>query len=227
MAQEKKYRGITRIDSHDTHGWFVRAYKAGKTTSKLFSDAIYGGKDIALKEAITFREELVKRLNDGAEVDLIKQVKKTRSAKAKPIDLVAEAKESMAAAIAPYSKFQVGAALRTSAGNVYTGHNIESASFGLSMCAERVALFKALSEGERNFSEIVITSSSENFCPPCGACRQMLLEFAGNISVVLINGKGDMKKHKLQKLLPEAFTANVFVTSEPTKPTTKTDEPKH
>ncbi|ACF14765.1 cytidine deaminase [Chloroherpeton thalassium ATCC 35110] len=227
MTQEKKYRGITRIDSHDTHGWFVRAYKAGKTTSKLFSDAVYGGKEIALKEAITFREELVKKLNDGVDVDLVKQAKKVRSLRAKPVDLVAEANEAMKMAIAPYSKFQVGAALKASSGNVYTGQNIESASFGLSMCAERVALFKALSEGERGFSEIVITSSSDDFCPLCGACRQVLLEFAGNISVIMVNGKGEMKKQKLQKLLPEAFNAKVFEKSGTTKIATKTDESEH
>jgi cytidine deaminase len=202
MAKEQKHRGITRIDSHDTHGWFVRAYKAGKTTSKLFSDAIYGGKNKALKEAQDFRESLVKRLTEAVgEGETVRPSK----AVSKKVDLVTAALDAMKNAVAPYSKFNVGAAIKTASGEVYSGHNIESPSFSLTICAERVALYKALSEGAREFRAIAIASNSDEFCAPCGACRQALSDFAANIDVILVNKKGDTKKYKLEKLLPFAF----------------------
>lgn len=109
-------------------------------------------------------------------------------------------------AIAPYSKFRVGSVLRTANGKFYSGHNIESSSYGLTICAERVALFKALSEGERKFSEIHILADSVDFCPPCGACRQLLMDFAPEIRIVLYNQNGDKKYFRISDLLPEAFT---------------------
>ncbi|NTV47616.1 MAG: cytidine deaminase [Chlorobiales bacterium] len=123
----------------------------------------------------------------------------------KKVDLVDAALDSMKKAIAPYSKFHVGAAIKATSGEVYTGHNIESPTFSLTICAERVALYKALSEGAREFDAIAIASSSDDFCPPCGECRQALSDFAGDIDVVLVNKKGDTKKFKLEKLLPNAF----------------------
>jgi cytidine deaminase len=109
-------------------------------------------------------------------------------------------------AIAPYSNFQVGSVLKTASGKLYTGQNIESSSYGLTICAERVALFKALSEGERRFSEIHILANSEDFCPPCGACRQLLMDFSPEIQIVLYNQNGDKKYFKISDLLPQAFT---------------------
>ena len=115
-------------------------------------------------------------------------------------------KETREAAIAPYSNFRVGAILLTKKGKHYTGHNIESSSYGLTICAERVALFKALSEGESKFENISILSDLDDFCPPCGACRQVLMDFAPNIEVILFNEKGQKKSYKLDELLPDAFT---------------------
>ncbi len=204
--QEKKYRGISRIDSHDTHGWFVRAYKSGKTTSKLFSDSIFGGKEQALKKAIMFREDLVQRLQNESRLGNLNASESGKKRLSKTQDPIALAKKAMKDAIAPYSKFKVGAALVCRSGEVYTGHNIESPSYSLTICAERVALFKALSEGSREFKEIVITSNSEDFCFPCGACRQSLMDFAPNIKVTLLNKHGEQKSFKIEKLLPNAFS---------------------
>ena len=108
-------------------------------------------------------------------------------------------------AIAPYSHFPVGAALQTTEGKIYRGCNIESSSYGLTMCAERVALYKALSEGERHFSALAIATEAENFCPPCGACRQVLWDFARNITILLLTIKSDTKILKLSDLFPHAF----------------------
>jgi len=109
-------------------------------------------------------------------------------------------------AIAPYSRFRVGAVLKTGSGKLYSGHNIESSSYGLTLCAERVALFKALSEGERKFSEIHILADAVDFCSPCGACRQLLMDFAPEIKIVLYDQNGGKKYFKIKDLLPQAFT---------------------
>jgi cytidine deaminase len=116
------------------------------------------------------------------------------------------AKEAMKQAIAPYSHFQVGAALKTKSGIIYRGHNIEVSSYSLTMCAERVALFKALSEGERAFDSILITASSGDFCPPCGACRQVLMDFAPSLTVYLADENGQFKSFSIADLLPESFS---------------------
>jgi cytidine deaminase len=120
--------------------------------------------------------------------------------------LTAAATEAMNNAIAPYSQFHVGAAIATASGKIYSGHNIEVSSYSLTICAERVALFKALSEGERDFSAIAITASSGDYCPPCGACRQVLMDFAPNLRVVLSNARGRQKTFSLSSLLPESFS---------------------
>jgi cytidine deaminase len=116
------------------------------------------------------------------------------------------AKEAMAQAIAPYSRFHVGAALKTKSGIIYRGHNIEVSSYSLTMCAERVALFKALSDGEREFESILITASSGEFCPPCGACRQVLMDFAPSLIVYLADKNGQFKSYSIAELLPESFS---------------------
>jgi len=105
----------------------------------------------------------------------------------------------------PYSHFPVGAALLTKAGKIYTGCNIESSSYGLTMCAERVALFKAISEGETQFAAIAITTKNRQLCPPCGACRQVLWDLAGDIDVILTVDEKDSKVIRVSELLPEAF----------------------
>ncbi len=109
-------------------------------------------------------------------------------------------------ALARYSGFKVGSVVTTRDGKVYTGHNIESSSYGLTICAERVALFKALSEGEREFDKIYIMANNDEFCPPCGACRQVLMDYAPDIEVILVTDSGRKASYKLSELLPVAFT---------------------
>ncbi|MDZ7291316.1 MAG: cytidine deaminase [candidate division KSB1 bacterium] len=119
--------------------------------------------------------------------------------------LVLAAQQAKAQALARYSNFKVGAAIETAAGKIYTGCNIESSSYGLTCCAERVAIFKALSEGERDFVRIVIAADTEEFCTPCGACRQVLWDYAQNVEVVCVNKSGAKHQVHLRDLLPEAF----------------------
>lgn len=109
-------------------------------------------------------------------------------------------------ALARYSHFNVGAVLVTKSGKLYTGHNIESSSYSLTICAERVALFKALSEGEREFQKIYILANNDEFCPPCGACRQVLMDYAPDIEVVLMTNSGKKESYSIGELLPVAFT---------------------
>lgn len=106
----------------------------------------------------------------------------------------------------PYSKLKVGAAIITKDGKIFTGCNIESSSFSLTICAERTALFKAISEGYKKFSAIAIVSNSRYPIPPCGACRQVLSDLAGNIDIILIDKKGNEKVNKLSAYLPTPFT---------------------
>jgi cytidine deaminase len=108
-------------------------------------------------------------------------------------------------ALAPYSRFAVGAAVLTASGRVYTGCNVENSSYGLSVCAERVALFKAISEGERDFVAIAVAADTDPLTPPCGACRQVISDLAGNIDVILIAPSHRTRVQKLKKLLPHAF----------------------
>jgi cytidine deaminase len=106
---------------------------------------------------------------------------------------------------ADYSGFKVGAALETADGTIVTGCNIENATYGLTVCAERVAMFKALSEGHREFRRIVVVAPPEAPTPPCGACRQILWEFAGDLEVILANLKGETGRHRIGELLPQPF----------------------
>ncbi|WP_374193899.1 cytidine deaminase [Alkalihalobacillus sp. BA299] len=119
-----------------------------------------------------------------------------------------EAKSARKKAYVPYSKFPVGAALLTKNGQVYKGCNIENASFGLTNCAERTAIFKAVSEGVNEFSAIAIVADTDRPVPPCGACRQVLTEFCQpEMPVYLTNLKGDVQETTIGDLLPGAFTA--------------------
>lgn len=120
--------------------------------------------------------------------------------------LIEKAKEAMKKSYSPYSNFKVGAALLTFTGEVFIGCNIENASFGATNCAERTAIFKAVSEGFRDFKKIAIISESEDYTAPCGICRQVISEFTLSIEVILANKNGDYIKKELEELLPLAFT---------------------
>lgn len=122
-------------------------------------------------------------------------------------DLIKLALEAKKLAHAPYSKFRVGAAILTEDGDVFTGCNIENSSYSLTICAERVAIFKAYSSGKRKFKSIAIVSDSPNFISPCGACRQVLMDLAGGeLEVILTNSAGRKKIVKLSELIPLPFT---------------------
>jgi cytidine deaminase len=108
---------------------------------------------------------------------------------------------------APYSRFRVGAALEDAAGHIHTGCNVENATYGLTLCAERVAVFKAVSEGARQFRRIAIAADTDNLTPPCGACRQILWEFCGDIPLILLNLQGKTETYSLKDLFPKAFDA--------------------
>jgi len=120
-------------------------------------------------------------------------------------ELALKAIEAKTNAHTPYSGFHVGAALLTEDGKVYSGCNIESSSYSLTMCAERTAVFKAYSEGERKFKAIAVAGDSPDFCPPCGSCRQVMLDLCGDIDVIMINKKEELKVLKLSQLLPLPF----------------------
>ncbi len=120
-------------------------------------------------------------------------------------ELVASARVARERALADYSGFKVGAALETADGEIITGCNIENATYGLTICAERVAMFKALSEGHRQFRRIAVVADSNSPTPPCGPCRQILWEFAGDIEVVLANLESVTAIHRLSDLLPHPF----------------------
>ena len=119
--------------------------------------------------------------------------------------MVALAREARELAHAPYSGFKVGAALKTRAGEIVTGCNLENASYGLTMCAERVAVFKAVSEGLSDFEAIVVVADSKQLTAPCGPCRQILWEFCGDIMVHMSNSKGRTRLMRLRDLLPLPF----------------------
>lgn len=106
---------------------------------------------------------------------------------------------------APYSHFLVGAALEAEDGRVFTGCNVENATYGLSVCAERVAVFKAISEGARKFQRIAVAADTDVLTPPCGACRQILWEFCGDIEVSLVNPRGQTETFRMKDLFPRPF----------------------
>ena len=120
-------------------------------------------------------------------------------------ELIAAARRARHFARAEYSKFKVGAALETADGTIVTGCNIENSTYGLTVCAERVAMFKALSEGHRKFRRIAVAFDTHAPTPPCGACRQILWEFAGDIDIILATLRGKSIHHHLKELLPMPF----------------------
>ena len=119
--------------------------------------------------------------------------------------LVVAARKARRNAVAPYSGFKVGAALETADGTVITGCNIENATYGLTLCAERVAMFTALAAGHRRFARIAVVADTSVPTPPCGACRQILWEFGGNLDVILANLRRETGRHALAALLPLPF----------------------
>lgn len=127
------------------------------------------------------------------------------AAKATGDKLVAAARKARDNAVADFSHFKVGAALETDTGEIITGCNIENASYGLTICAERVAIFKALSEGTRSFARIAVVADTPSPTPPCGACRQIIWEFCGDIMVVLANLNEVTATLQMKDLLPLPF----------------------
>ncbi len=124
------------------------------------------------------------------------------------LELTQQALAARAHAHAPYSHFLVGAALEDSTGRIHTGCNIENATYGLTLCAERVAVFKAVSEGAKHFKRIAIAADTDSLTPPCGACRQILWEFCGDIPIILVNTHGKTETLQLKDLFPRAFDAS-------------------
>ncbi len=120
-------------------------------------------------------------------------------------NLIESAKQVRERAFAPYSNFKVGAAVQTKSGKIFTGCNVESASYGLTVCAERVAIWKAVSEGETEFEQIAVVAGTDELTPPCGACRQIIWEFCGNVPVTFANLKNKTETVPMKELLPRAF----------------------
>jgi cytidine deaminase len=124
--------------------------------------------------------------------------------------LIAAARQARENAHAPFSNFRAGAAVRAKSGRIYAGCNVESASYGLTCCAERVAIFKAVSEGERGFDAIAVVTDADTLTPPCGACRQIIWEFCGDVPVILADLAGNSEQLRSSELLPRPFEASSF-----------------
>jgi cytidine deaminase len=122
--------------------------------------------------------------------------------------LIEAAKRGRDNAHAKFSNFKVGAALHTPSGKTFSGCNVENATYGLTVCAERVAIFKAISEGERKFDAIAVVTDSDTLTPPCGACRQLIWEFCGDIPVVLANLGGKTEVIRISQLFPKPFDSS-------------------
>lgn len=122
--------------------------------------------------------------------------------------LITAAKQARENAYAPFSNFRVGAAVRANSGRVFTGCNVENATLGLTCCAERVAIFKAVSEGERGFDAIAVVTDVSGLTPPCGACRQIIWEFCGDVPVVMANLDGKVETETAANLLPRPFDSS-------------------
>ena len=120
-------------------------------------------------------------------------------------DLLAAALAARAHAFAPFSKFHVGAAIEDAEGRIHTGCNVENATYGLTVCAERVAVFKAISEGVRKFRRVAVAADTDVLTPPCGACRQILWEFCGDVEIALVNPRGKIETYQLKDLFPKPF----------------------
>ncbi len=124
--------------------------------------------------------------------------------------LINKAEEARLNAYAPYSKFTVGSAVMTKEGAIFTGCNIENASLGLSICAERVAIYKAVSSGYKSFKALAIIGDTEEPCTPCGACRQVMLEFSPDMEVIMTNLNQKIKITKAKELLPDILQCEIL-----------------
>jgi cytidine deaminase len=122
--------------------------------------------------------------------------------------LIAAARDARLNAHAPFSNFRVGAALRAASGRIFGGCNVENATYGLTLCAERVAIVKAISEGERGFAAIAVVTQADRLTPPCGACRQLIWEFCGDVPVVLANLTGTYEVLQMRDLFPKPFDSS-------------------
>ena len=125
-------------------------------------------------------------------------------------ELYRQAKKVRKKAYVPYSNFKVGASILVNQNKIFTGCNIENASYGLTMCAERVAIFKAVSQGFKNIQILLLTADTKDLISPCGACRQVISEFGNNIDIYMSNLEGKIKKTNINKLLPESFNKGDF-----------------
>ncbi|MGH9723413.1 MAG: cytidine deaminase [Bryobacteraceae bacterium] len=122
--------------------------------------------------------------------------------------LVDAARAARENAHAPFSKFKVGAAVEDESGRIHAGCNVENATYGLTLCAERVAIFKGVSEGAKRFRRVAVVADTEDLTPPCGACRQILWEFCGDVDIVLANLAGKTETFRLKELFPRPFDAS-------------------
>jgi cytidine deaminase len=122
--------------------------------------------------------------------------------------LIEAAKQARENAHAPFSNFRVGAAVRANSGRVFGGCNVENATYGLTVCAERIAIFKAISEGERGFDAIAVVTDTDVLTPPCGACRQIIWEFCSDIPVTMSNLKGKSETFQMRDLFPKPFDSS-------------------
>ena len=119
--------------------------------------------------------------------------------------LITAARTARENAHAPYSNFRVGAAVRAKSGRIFSGCNVENSTYGLTVCAERVAVFKAISEGVRKFRRVAVAADTDVLTPPCGACRQILWEFCGDVDIILVNPRGKTETYRLKELFPKPF----------------------
>jgi len=124
--------------------------------------------------------------------------------------LISAALRARENAHAPFSKFKVGAAVEDGAGRIHSGCNVENATYGLTVCAERIAVFKAISEGARGFKRVAVVADTDTLTPPCGACRQILWEFCGDIEIVLANLNGKSETLRLVDLFPRPFDSSLI-----------------
>lgn len=122
--------------------------------------------------------------------------------------LISAARQVRENAHAPYSNFRVGSALRATSGRIFSGCNVENSTYGLTVCAERVAIFKAISEGERGFDAISVVTDTETMTPPCGACRQLIWEFCGDVPVIMANLRGKVEVLQMRELFPKPFDSS-------------------